>query len=57
MFYTDFTAYSRVPSRPEYELLKSRHIHMAVFDDGGLSGYLMNDAAVFKIKPCLMNTW
>ncbi|MDD5677648.1 MAG: glycosyltransferase family 39 protein [Kiritimatiellae bacterium] len=57
MFYTDFTAYPRVPSRPEYDLLKSRHIPMAVFDDGKLPGYLMDDAAVFKIKPCLMDVW
>ena len=56
MFYTDFTAYTHVPSRPEYELLKSRHIHMAVFDDDRIPGYLMDDSAVFKIKPCLMDT-
>lgn len=50
MFYTGLTAYEHVVSFEDYTVLKEKNIKLAVFDDGNLPEYLINDKEVLKLN-------
>ncbi|NEN24112.1 hypothetical protein G3O08_11430 [Cryomorpha ignava] len=55
MFYTDYTAYGRIPTQSEIDEVKSKHYKIAIRDDGSLPDYIIADTTVVKIPGA--NSW
>jgi 4-amino-4-deoxy-L-arabinose transferase len=51
MFYTDYTAYDRVPDEKTIAELKSKGIKMAAYDYAWLPDHIRKDPGIIKIKP------
>jgi hypothetical protein len=50
MFYTDYIAYKRLPSREEISLVKQKGFAVVVVDRHGLAGYWRNDNGIILLK-------
>lgn len=55
MFYTDYTAYGRIPTQSEIDEVKRKHYKIAIRDDGSLPDYITDDATILKIPEA--NRW
>lgn len=49
MFYTDYTAYARIPLPKEIEMVRLANYKLAIRDDGNLPDYIVNDDRIVKI--------
>lgn len=54
MFYTGMTAYSNVPDDSVCDELEKRGIKLAVFNDGKLPGYILEDTNIVKLNYSVM---
>jgi len=50
MFYTDYVAYGRLPTRDEVEIVKGKGHPLAVLVRGEIPGYILGDRAILLIK-------
>jgi 4-amino-4-deoxy-L-arabinose transferase-like glycosyltransferase len=50
MFYTDYIAYKRLPSREEISLIKQKGFAVVVVDRNDLAGYWRNDNGIILLK-------
>jgi len=50
MFYTDYIAYKRLPSREEIGLVRQKGFAVVVVDRNDLAGYLRNDNGIILLK-------
>ena len=49
MFYTDYTAYGRIPNQEEIDMVKQKNYKIAIRDDGSLPEFIIQDRSILKI--------
>ena len=58
MFYTDYLAYNKVPSKEEIAQVKNAGKKIAIFDNGSLPKYILEDVNILIMSysvPALSN--
>jgi hypothetical protein len=50
MFYTDYVAYEFLPTEQQIAVARSKNYKIAVYDNGALPDFIVQDKDVLKIK-------
>jgi 4-amino-4-deoxy-L-arabinose transferase-like glycosyltransferase len=56
MYYTDLTAYDKIPDEDEFNTLRKNKIKAAIFDDGNLPEFILRNDSILILPDKIMRT-